>query len=143
MLTQIEYVAIYQSINKFGRSGETGIHWYGKVTEWKVLRRKEITERPVRPGTGEELYVKFSVEKWIRKAPSIVPGGNGIKTLLFTSKYIFDRAQEIAELRLETEEELNTWREERRRGPITVELNHDQVDLASAVVDIRLREDYE
>lgn len=141
LLTQIEYVAIYQSINKFGRFGETGIHWYGKITEWKVLRRKEITERPVRPGTGEELYVKFSVEKWIRKAPSIVPGGNGIKTLLFTSKYIFDRAQEIAELRLETEEELNTWREERRRGPITVELNHDQVDLASAVVDIRLRED--
>ena len=140
LLTQIEYVAMYQSINNFGRSGENGIHWYGKVKEWKVLRRKEITERPARPGSGEELYVKFSVEKWLRKEPPIVPGGNGIRTLLFTTKYIFDRAREIAELRLETEEDMIKWREQRRRGAVTVKLNHDQVDLASAVVDVRFRE---
>lgn len=36
---------------------------------------------------------------------------------------------EIAELKLETEEDLMTWREQRRLGRVKVELDHNQVDL--------------
>ncbi|MCD9020224.1 restriction endonuclease-like protein [Cohnella silvisoli] len=140
LLTQLEYVALYQSKKKFESSGELGIHWYGRITDWKVLRRKEITERPARRGTEENLYVKFSVGEWQRRPMPIVSGGRGIYTLLYTSKYMFDRALEISELRLETEKDLATWREQRRLGLVSVVLDHDQVDLASSVVDIQLKE---
>lgn len=136
LLTQIEYIALYQSKGKFASTGETGIHWYGRVADWKVLRRKEITERPARRGSEEKLYVKFSIEQWVKRDKPIVPGGRGIYTALYTSKYIFDRAAEIAELKLETEEDLVKWREQRRAGSVKVELDHEQVDLAKRVLGI-------
>jgi hypothetical protein len=140
LLTQLEYVALYQSKKKFETSGEAGIHWYGRISDWKVLRRKEITERPARRGTEENLYVKFTVEGWQRRQKPIIPGGRGIYTLLYTSKYIFDRALELSELKLENEDDLAKWREQRRLGLVTVELNHNQVDLASEIVEIRNRD---
>lgn len=140
LLTQIEYVALYQSRSQFLSTGETGIHWYGKVVDWKVVRRKEITERPYRRGTEDRLYVKFTVEKWTKRDEPIVSGGRGIYTVLYTSKYMFDRAAEIAELKLETEEDLMQWREQRRLGAVKVDLNHNQVDLASKVLGVRLKD---
>lgn len=137
ILTQIEYIALYQSKGKFASTGETGIHWYGRVMDWKVLRRKEITERPARKGAEEKLYVKFTIDQWIKRDQPIVPGGRGIYTALYTSKYIFDRAAEIAELKLETEEDIIQWREQRRVGSVKVELDHEQVDLAKRVLGIR------
>lgn len=133
LLTQLEYVALYQSKKKFESHGGIGIHWYGKIIDWKVVRRGEITERPARQGTEEQLYVKFTVEEWIKRDTPIVPGGRGIYKLLYTTKYMFDRALEIAELKLDTEEDLKQWREERRLGPVKVELDHEQVDLAAVV----------
>ena|GEM_PF-3493891 len=132
-LTQIEYIALYQSKGKFTATGETGIHWYGRVSDWKVLHRREITERPARPGSEEKLYVKFTIDKWIKRESPIVSGGRGIYRVLYTSKYVFDRAVEIAELKLESEEDLAKWREQRRAGSVTIELDHDQVDLAKRV----------
>ncbi|MFD0959957.1 DUF2357 domain-containing protein [Paenibacillus chungangensis] len=136
LLTQLEYVALYQSKKKFEARREIGIHWYGRIVDWRVLRRGEITERPARPGTEEQLYVKFTIGEWIKRNKPIVPGGRGIYTLLYTSKYMFNRALEIAELKLETEEDLRKWREQRRLGPVKVKLDHDQVDLASRVLGI-------
>ncbi|TYP69633.1 restriction endonuclease-like protein [Paenibacillus methanolicus] len=140
LLTQLEYVALYQSKRQFQDHGEVGVNWYGKIVNWRVVRRKEITERPARRGTEEKLYVKFAIERWIMREKAIVPGGRGIHSLLFTSKYMFDRALEIAELKLETEEDLLVWREQRRQGRVRVELDHDQVDLASKVIEVRLKD---
>lgn len=140
ILTQLEFVALYQSKKKFDQRGEVGVHWYGRIVDWKVLRRKEITERPARLGTEEKLYVKFTVEEWKRRPAPIVPGGRGIYTLLYTSKYIFDRAIEISELKLESESDLAQWREKRRLGAVEVELDHELVDLAREVMGIRVRE---
>lgn len=136
VLTQIEYIALYQSKGKFSATGETGIHWFGQVVDWKVMRRKEITERPVRRGLEEKLYVKFKIDRWIKRDKPIVSGGLGIYRVLYTTKYMFDRALEIAELKLETEEDLVKWREQRRKGVVKVELDHDQVDLATKVLRI-------
>ncbi|RJX40275.1 DUF2357 domain-containing protein [Paenibacillus pinisoli] len=140
LLTQLEYIALYQSRNQFHGQGEAGVNWYGKVADWKVLRRKEILERPARYGSEEKLYVKFTVQEWFKREKPIVPGGRGIYSLLYTSKYMFDRAFEIAELKLNTDEDLVTWREQRRIGAVKVELNHNQVDLASKIIGIHLRE---
>ncbi|WP_187355491.1 hypothetical protein ['Paenibacillus yunnanensis' Narsing Rao et al. 2020] len=137
LLTQIEYVAMCQSRKKFIDPARTGIHWVGKVADWKIVRRKEIKEVPCRPGTEEELYVRFTVEAWQRLAAPIALGGQGIYKVLYTSKYILDRALEIAELRLETEDALREWREKRRRDRVQVKLDHaEYVDLGR-VVEVR------
>ncbi|UQZ34839.1 hypothetical protein C2I18_15660 [Paenibacillus sp. PK3_47] len=134
ILTQIEYVAMCQSRKKFIDPAKTGIHWVGKVTDWKVIRRKEIQEILCRPGTEEELYVRFTIEEWKGLAAPIALGGQGILTVLYTSKYILDRAHEIAELRLETENALREWREKRRKGRVKVKLDHaEYVDLGRVV----------
>ncbi|MBB3068475.1 hypothetical protein FHS14_001451 [Paenibacillus baekrokdamisoli] len=45
-------MAFYQSVKKFESLGrESGIHWFGRIKDWKVIRRREITELPARPGT--------------------------------------------------------------------------------------------
>lgn len=137
LLTQIEYIAMCQSRRKFQAEG-TGIHWFGKVGSWKVIPRGQITERPARPGTEHELYVRFEIEAWKRLAKPIALGGQGIYTCLYTSKYMFDRAREIAELRLEDEEDLRKWREARRVGQVKVQLDHEHVDLAKQVLGIEI-----
>ncbi|MEK5234763.1 nuclease domain-containing protein [Paenibacillus sp. FSL L8-0470] len=137
ILTQLEYVAMCQSRKKFYDPAKTGIHWVGKVADWKVLRRKEIKEVPSRPGTEEELYVRFTIEAWQRLAAPVLLGGQGIYTVLYTSKYILDRALELAELRLETEEDIREWREKRRRGKVKVKLDHEQYVDLGRVVEVR------
>ncbi|AIQ56205.1 restriction endonuclease-like protein [Paenibacillus borealis] len=137
LLTQIEYIAMCQSRKKFIDPAKTGIHWVGKVADWKVLRRKEIKEVPCRPGTEEELYVRFTVEEWKSLAVPITLGGQGIYTVLYTSKYILDRALELAELRLETEDALREWREKRRKGKVKVKLDHEEYVDLGRVVEVR------
>ncbi|WP_342438324.1 hypothetical protein NSS79_03705 [Paenibacillus sp. FSL L8-0436] len=126
-----------QSRKKFYDPAKTGIHWVGKVADWKVLRRKEIKEVPSRPGTEEELYIRFTIEAWQRLAAPVLLGGQGIYTVLYTSKYILDRALEIAELRLETEEDIREWRKKRRRGKVKVKLDHEQYVDLGRVVEVR------
>lgn len=140
LLTQIEYIAMCQSRKKFKGQENRGIHWYGRVQDWKVVRRSEITERPARPGTEEELYVRFTIERWRQRDKPIALGGQGILTCLYTSKYMFERASEIAELKLENEEDLRLWREVRRVGKVKVELDNEHVDLAESVLGIRVED---
>lgn len=142
VLPRLEYVALYQSIKQFGAE-QAGIRWVGTIEEWSVRKRKQITERPARPGTEEELYVYFRIGQWMQKENVIKPGGRGVKDCMLTSKYILDRAQEIAELKLETEEQLAEWREKRRRGKVRVELDHEFVDQAKRVLRIDVSQEEE
>lgn len=132
LLTQLEYIAIYQSVGFYGRSGnrETGIHVYGRIVDWKVLPRDQITEIPSSRGAVHELYVKFRVESWVKREQPIVSAGKGIHKVIFTSKYMFDRVLEIAELKLESEEQLQDWREKRRIGKVKVDLDRELIDQA-------------
>ncbi|MFC5404668.1 DUF2357 domain-containing protein [Cohnella soli] len=136
-LSQLEYVAIYQSIKRFGRD-QAGIAFYGRVKTWQVLPRREITEIPSRRGATNELYVKLTVEEWVERDERIVPGGHGVKNILLTSKYIFDRATEVAELRLETEDQLRDWREKRRQGKISVKWDDYHLDRATRLERLEL-----
>ncbi|CAM3024898.1 restriction endonuclease-like protein [Paenibacillus sediminis] len=137
LLTQLEYIAIYQSKNWFGSEGQ-GVYIYGKISDWQVLKRGDIKERPAKRGTEQNLYVKFNIEKWLYRETPIVSGGQGVRSCLLTTKYMFDRAVEIAELKLETEEQLKEWREKRRQGRVKVQLDHEQVDVARRVLGIHM-----
>lgn len=58
---------------------------------------------------------------------------------LSTSKYLFDRALNIAELKLDSAAHLKEWREMRRHGQVHVELDNEHVDLAQSVLGLELR----
>ncbi|GIP33506.1 restriction endonuclease-like protein [Paenibacillus sp. J2TS4] len=133
VLTQLEYIGLYQSITLFGNHGEVGVSYYGKILDWKVIPRKEIKEISSSRGKDDELYVVFTVEEWLKRPEPIIPGGHGIYRVLYTTKYMFDRAREIAELRLETEEELRIWREKRRQGKVKIQLDQQHADLAKSL----------
>jgi hypothetical protein len=137
-LTQLEYIAIYQSWTKF--RDDKGIRWYGRIADWKVVKRGEIKERKARPGTEQKLYVVFKIEEWVKRDVAIELGGQFIRDCLLTSKYMFDRAREIAELRLDTEEQLRDWREKRRQGRVKVMLDDTYVDRAREVLGVDLVE---
>lgn len=55
---------------------------------------------------------------------------------LFTAKPLFDRACEVAELRLESEADIRLWREARRQGKAKVKLDQEPVDLATKVTQV-------
>lgn len=140
LLTQLEYVALYQSKKFFGRSNEImGVQYYGKIKDWKIVKRGEITVIPSKHNPPDKLYVVFEIEEWLTRDIIIVPGGHGVRSIAFTSKYIFDRANEIAELKLETEDELIQWREARRRGPVKVKLDHEYLDDANHVTSVEVK----
>ncbi|GAA4840902.1 restriction endonuclease-like protein [Paenibacillus vulneris] len=139
VLTQLEYIAVYQSKALFD-PGHQGIFLYGKIIGWQVVRRGQITERPARRGMENKLYVKFSVAEWLERERPILSGGQGVRTSLYTSKYMFDRAAELAELKLETDEQLKEWREKRRQGRVKVQLDHEHVDVAKRVLGMRVEE---
>lgn len=140
ILTQLEFVALYQSLRRFGEDGEAGIRYYGRIIDWKVVQRRQITQIPLTRNNPDELYVVFTIDEWLLREKPIIPGGHGIYRVLYTSKYIFDRAHEVAELRLDTEEQLKEWREKRRRGQVKVKLDQDYVDLANKVLAIEGQE---
>jgi len=129
-LAKLEFVAIYQSNTKFGRE-DAGVFRYGRIKAWSVLPRDQIVEIPSRRKATSELYVKFDVEEWLNRSKPILPGGHGIKNVLLTSEHIFNRAEEIAELRLESENELREWREKRRRGKVKLTWDEYHLDQAS------------
>lgn len=136
VLTQLEYIALCQSRKQFQQ--DSGVQWYGKVTDWKILMRSDIRERPARPGTEDELYVYFKIEKWQKRDTMIALGGQSVYTCLYTTKYLFDHAQELAELRLVNEADLRDWREKRRQGKVKVRLDREHVDLAENVLGIEV-----
>jgi len=140
VITQIQYVAMCESRRKFESLGRTGISYYGQVDRWDIVKRSDITEIPTDPQKANILYVKFTVTQWQERTEPIALAGQGIYTLLYTSKYIFDRAEELAELRLESEADLALWREKRRQGKVKVKLDNNYVDLAQHVIDVSVEE---
>ncbi|WP_313731401.1 nuclease domain-containing protein [Cohnella nanjingensis] len=141
-LANLAYVAIYQSNTLFGRE-QAGIHYYGRIKSWSVMPRDQIQEIPLRRGAPTELYAKLVVEEWLPKRMPIVPGGHGVKSVLLTSEYMFKRAREVAELRLETEDQLRDWREKRRRGKVSVRWDRYEVDRATQLERLDVEEEGE
>ncbi len=137
LLTQLKYVAVYQSKRFYGQTGETGIYWFAKIIDWKVVPRSQITEIKSSRGKHHELYVKFNLEHWVKREQPIERAGKWISSIIYTSKYMFDRVREIAELKLETEDQLLDWREKRRKGQVKVDLDREYIDHAE-VKNIRL-----
>jgi predicted component of viral defense system (DUF524 family) len=128
-LGELEYVAIYQSKQKFKDEEQQGIFHFGRIKSFQILRRKDIRE--VASGRRpEQLAVKFLVEKWQRRLEPIKPGGFGPAEPQRTSWRLFDEAKIYPELHLSALE-VRLWRELRRlQDCLTVEFPHEMIKEA-------------
>jgi len=107
----VQYIALYQPATAFG--DDSGIRYYGSIDEMEVVKRKNITELPKE---SEELYVEEAVRNWETLDAPITPAGYGVRSHLYTTLYLLEKAREVPELSLRSEEETRLWTELRRLG---------------------------
>ncbi|MFP4199764.1 MAG: DUF2357 domain-containing protein, partial [Halanaerobium sp.] len=71
----LEYIAIFQSQAKFGE--QSGIRYYGKIKNKKIVKRNEI-DFPSQRSSTEENYLLFEVESWQQLGKKIKAEGYGV-----------------------------------------------------------------
>lgn len=107
----IHYVALYQTINKFG--AEAGIRYYGEVLRTALVRRESIKEVPVRRNNGQELYYRFYIREWKELQKPICPREVGF-TKNYTNLFLLEHSEYIPELLFQSEEEYRFYAELKR-----------------------------
>ncbi len=109
----IEYVAIYQSKRFFSEEDGQGIYYYGKVKDFKIVKRKELKEISWQ-GNDEQLIVQFFVDRFVTRGKGpIKAAGYGPRVPHLVSRDIFQEANIYPELHLKGIE-IRLWKELRR-----------------------------
>ena len=109
----IEYVAIYQSKRFFSEEEGQGIYYYGKVKDFRIVKRKEIKEISSQ-GQEEQLIVQFFVDRFLTRGKGAIrAAGYGPRVPHLTSWDIFQEANIYPELHLRGIE-IRLWKELKR-----------------------------
>lgn len=104
----IHYVAIYQSINIFGR--EAGIRYYGEVTKTNVVKRRDIREIPK---NSDEAYYRFEIKEW--KELNIPLVAKEVRDFpFFTNVFLLQHCPDVPDLQISSEAEYRLYTEVRR-----------------------------
>ena len=104
----IHYVAIYQSINLFGK--EAGIRYYGEVIRCSQVKRREITEIPK---NSDELYYRLEIKEW--KEMNVPLVAKEVRDFpFFTNMFLLQHCSEVPDLRIKTAEEYRLYTELKR-----------------------------
>ena len=104
----IHYVAIYQSINIFGR--EAGIRYYGEVTKTSAVKRRDIREIPKK---SDEAYYRFEIKEW--KELNIPLVAKEVRDFpFFTNMFLLQHCPDVPDLHISSEEEYRLYIEVRR-----------------------------
>ena len=104
----IHYVAIYQSINIFGRAA--GIRYYGEVTKTSAVKRRDIREIPK---NSDEAYYRFEIKEW--KELNIPLVAKEVRDFpFFTNMFLLQHCPDVPDLHISSEEEYRLYTEVRR-----------------------------
>ena len=104
----IHYVAIYQSINIFGR--EAGIRYYGEVTKTSAVKRRDIREIPK---NSDEAYYRCEIKEW--KELNIPLVAKEVRDFpFFTNMFLLQHCPDVPDLHISSEEEYRLYIEVRR-----------------------------
>ncbi|RQD76878.1 MAG: DUF2357 domain-containing protein, partial [Halanaerobium sp. MSAO_Bac5] len=108
----IEYIAIFQSKSKFGE--QSGIKYYGKVKDTKIVKRKTIDFPTVKNNTDAD-YILFELEKWEQLGTKIKAEGYGVSGSHIYSNYmLLKKADTLPELSIRSLKEWRLWLELKR-----------------------------
>ncbi|HHV99244.1 MAG TPA: DUF2357 domain-containing protein [Clostridiaceae bacterium] len=103
---EIEYIALYLP--------KAGINYYGRVKSYSTYLRKECKELPK---NSEEEYIRFELEDIKLIGPiSIVE--YGVRTVMYTTLYLLENAENMHELNLNSREEIILYRKLRKLSKI-------------------------
>lgn len=104
----IHYVAIYQSINIFGR--EAGIRYYGEVTKTSNVKRQDIKQIPK---NSDEEYYLFEIKKW--NELNVPLTAKEVRDFPFyTNMFLLQHCPDVPDLHISSEEEYRLYTELRR-----------------------------
>lgn len=134
-LKYIKYVAIAQTKAK-GFGDDAGIRYYGRVKSFEILRRSEIKEIPK---DSDELYVRFTVDKWEELDRKIELAGYRVRRRFYTNLFLLKNANIVPDLLIKTKEDYRLYLELKRLDKIKVELNKNDVDDDTMVKGIAFK----
>jgi uncharacterized protein len=100
----IEYIAFYASKEEFNESG--GISYYGKVKSYRTYLRDECLELPK---NSKDHYMRFELED-IKEVGPINTGDYGVRTVIYTTLYLLENAEDVHDLKLKSREEIVLYR---------------------------------
>ncbi len=124
----IHYIALYQSNEKFNGNGE--IRWYGEVIEFSSVKRKDISDIPLKAGNGEEPYYRIVVKKWCdiseenESKQTIRPKEFGAE-VSYTNMFLLKHSELTSELQFKSENAYRLYHELKRKllDPEIIESN--------------------
>ena len=106
----IRYVALYQTINMFGKEN-AGIKYYGEVVTTEIVKRSEIREIPKK---SSQLYYRFNVREWKELVSPVKAKEIGFP-IGFTNMFLLENSTQTPELLLQSEAEYRFYTELKRR----------------------------
>lgn len=118
----VHYVALYQSANQFGT--ESGIRYYGEVTQCIPVRRCDISEIP---STSEDMCYRFEIREWKTLSRPIAVKESSVGRE-FTNMFLLEHSAEAPELRIRSEEEYRLYTE-LKRALNSAEINESGEDV--------------
>lgn len=127
----IHYVALYQTNKMFNEKGQ--IKYYGESIRVERVKRRDITEVPVRRNNGDESYYRITVREWKDLTLSnetgkvIRPKESGFVTE-FTNLFLLEHSEYVQELLIKTEEEYRFYTE-LKRGAKAAEIEGDDSNI--------------
>lgn len=104
----VRYIAFYQSNRLFG--SESGVRYYGAVTQCYKVKRSEIREIP---SESEELYYRFEIKEWKKLAKTIAVREHAAGRQ-FTNMFLLEHSNETPELSIRSEEQYRLFAELKR-----------------------------
>lgn len=108
----IHYVAMYQSLAKFGDMA--GISYYGEILTMRSVPRSAIKEVALTRNNPDEPYYYIEIKEWLPLKRSILPKEYGLP-YNFTNLFLLTNVEYYPELFIRSEEEYRFYIELKRR----------------------------
>lgn len=135
----LEYIAIFQSKAKFGK--ESGVRYYGKIKNRRVVKRKYINF-PSSSKKSEQNYLLFEVESWQQLGKKIKPEGYGVSSShIYSNLMLLKKADTLPELSIRSLKEWRIWLELKRlKEDIKLKLNNNNSDQIEQIDAFKIGE---
>ncbi|MCK8816867.1 restriction endonuclease-like protein [Natroniella sulfidigena] len=130
---EFEYLALYQSKNKFPQN--FGVRYFGQLEKIEIKARKEIPIDLSPHSNPEEPYYLFQVKEWERLEQTIVPEGYGIRAShIYTNLLLLKKADTLPELSIRTLAEWRIWLELKHfKSELEVLISEDDIEATTKV----------
>ncbi|CCU78719.1 conserved hypothetical protein [Halanaerobium saccharolyticum subsp. saccharolyticum DSM 6643] len=135
----LEYIAIFQSKAKFGQ--QSGVRYYGRIKNKKIVERKEINFPSSSKRTNHN-YLLFEVESWQQLGKKIKAEGYGVSgSHIYSNLMLLKKADTLPELSIRSLKEWRLWLELKRlKEDIKLKLKNNNLDQINKIEGFKVGE---